>query len=191
MQTRYWLLLLLLPYGISTQAVADEAEFYLSNESLQGRYVTGADVIGLSAANLGAEVFINDEDDVSAAVDLSFVGQPAGIAPLTFSVGPKIYAATLDIFDDNFAAGAVGGSAAYQLPLRYPVQLMGQFFYAPEIITFGDADDIYDLILRIQTPLTDRVTGFIGYRRYVADIEDVDDDHELDNNFHIGASLQF
>ena len=189
MQTKHWLLLLLC--GVSAQAIADDAEFYLSDQSLQGRYATGADIIGLSTANLGVEAFVNEEDDASAAVDLSFFGQPAGMSQLTFSVGPKIYAATLDIFDDNFAAGAVGGSATYQLPLQYPVYLMGQFYYAPKITTVGDADDIYDLILRIEAPFTDRVTGFIGYRRYVADIEDVEDDHDLDNNFHIGVRFQF
>lgn len=190
MQTRYWLLLLLC--GVSAQAMPDDsAEAYLSDESIQGRYVTGADVIGLDAAQLGLEALVNDNDDVSVAADLGFYGRPAGISALTFGVGPKIYAATLDIFDDNFAAGAIGGFAGYQLPLRYPVQLTGQFYYAPKITTVGDADDLYDFIVRVETQFTDRLTGFIGYRRYVADLEDVNDDHDLDNNFHIGVRLLF
>jgi hypothetical protein len=190
MRTRYWLLTVLC--SISMHAYAqNNAELYLSDESLQGQYATGADLIGLRAGELSAAVFINEEDDVLAAVGLNFTGQPvSSMSPWTFSAGPKLYASTLDIFDDNFAALAVGATAGYVPPIQWPVQLTGQFYYAPKLFTAGDVKDLMDFIGRIELPFAERLTGFLGYRLLQADLED-GGDHELDDNFHLGVRFYF
>ena len=171
---------------------ADEAEVYLSDQSLQGRYATGADLIGLPAAGLAVEAFINEEDDLLGAVELEFAGRPAGTSPWTFSAGPKLYAANFDAidFDDGFVAAAVGGTASYALPIQIPAQLTGQLFYAPKITSFGDADDVLDYIIRVEMEFLPQVMGFLGYRLLEADLDD-GGERELDDNFHIGVSLIF
>lgn len=189
MRIKIWLFLTLC--GISTCAIADEAELYLSDESIQGRYTTGASLIGLDAGELGAEVFVNEQDDVSAAVDLNFIGQPAGLfSPWTFGAGPKLYTTTLDIFDENYAAVAIGASAGYALPLKIPVTLTGQYYYAPKITTIGDAEDLSDFMVRIETQFLGDLTGFLGYRLFEADLDD-SNDHDLDDQVHIGVRLAF
>lgn len=171
---------------------ADEAEFYLSDESLQGRYATGADLVGLPTGGLAAEIFVNEEDDVLGAVALDFAGRPAGVSSWRFSAGPKLYAANFDAidFDDGFFAAAVGATASYALPVQIPAQLTGQFYYAPKVTSFGDADDLTDYIVRVETQFVPRVTGFLGYRMLEADLDD-GGERELDDNFHIGVSLTF
>jgi hypothetical protein len=190
MPKKIWLWLALC--GISTCAVADEAELYLSDDSVQGRYITSAGRIGISTGELGAELLINEQDDVSAAVDLSFIGAPAGMTSWTFSAGPKLYAATLDAFsvDENYAAVAIGASAAYALPLKVPVQVTGQYYIAPKITTVGDAEDLSDFIIRVETQFSESVTGFLGFRLLRTDLED-STDHDLDDQVHIGVRLAF
>lgn len=175
-----------------TPLYADEAEFYLSDQSLQGRYVTGSDLVGMQAGSLAAEVFINEEDDVLGAVALDFAGRPAGMPSLRFSAGPKLYAANFDAidFDDGFVGAAVGGTASYALPVQIPAQLTGQLYYAPKITTFGDADDLMDYIVRVEMKFVPQVMGFLGYRLLEADLDD-GGERELDDNFHIGVSLNF
>jgi hypothetical protein len=188
MQLRHWLWIALC--GVSMHAYADHAELYLSDESLQGRYATGADLIGLRAGELSGELFINEEDDLSGAVGLGFAGNPAGVSPWTFSAGPKLYAATLDVLDDNFLAVAVGGAAAYDIPVQVPARLTGQINYAPKITTIGDAKDLVDFILRIEMDFVERVAGFLGYRLLEADLED-GGDYELDDDIHVGVRFLF
>jgi hypothetical protein len=178
-------------FGVSMQVHADEAELYLSDESIQGRYATGADLVGLEYGELSAELFANEADDVLGAVGLEFAGMPAAQLPFRFSAGGKLYAATLDVFDDNFLSLAVGGEVAYLLPVQIPARVTGQFFYAPKIITFGDADDLVDLILRLEADVIPRVTGFLGYRLLEADLDDGGGEHELDDNIHVGVRYSF
>lgn len=189
MKLKQWLALALC--SVSMHASADHAELYLSDESAQARYATGADLIGLRHGQLAAEVFINEEDDLLGALALDFTGTPAGVSRWTFSAGPKIYAATLDIIDDYFVAGAVGAKAAYLISSNRRVQLTGQFYYAPKILTSGDAEDLTDFILRIEMDFVERATGFVGYRLLEADLDDGDGEHELDDDIHIGVRLSF
>jgi hypothetical protein len=175
---------------LGPQAWADDAEIYVSDESLQGRFVTGADLIGLQTGNLGFEAFINEEDDLLGAVSLDFIGAPAGSTQWVFSAGPKLYLGSLDIVDDSFIGVAAGASASYAFEYLRPLWVTGQFYYAPKITTAGDADDLMDLILRLETQFVDQVTGFLGYRLFEADLEN-GEDYELDDNIHLGMRISF
>jgi hypothetical protein len=188
MKLRFWLLVTLC--AISMTARADHAELYLSDEALQGRFAAGADLIGLREGDLAAELFVNEQDDFLGTLGLDFTGRPAGVTPWMFSAGPKLYGAALDIDDDNFLAVAIGAKADYALPVGRPVFLSGQFYYAPKITTVGDADDLMDFIFRIEMEFIERVMGFVGYRFLEADLEG-GDDHELDDDIHIGARFIF
>jgi hypothetical protein len=189
MHIRYWLILGLA--GIALNVHADHAEVYLGDEALQGRYAAGADLIGLRAGELAAELFINEQDDLLGTLSLDFTGRPAGTSPWTFTAGPKVYGATLDVDDDNFLAVAPGVKATYAIDTAFrPIYLAGQFYYAPEILTTGDADDLTDFIIRAEMDFIERVTGFVGYRLLEADLED-GGDHDLDDDIHIGVRFVF
>lgn len=190
MKKKFGFALALCCVGVSSPAFADNAELYVSDESLQARYVTGADLIGLRAGNLTFDAFINEEDDLLGAIGLDFVGMTPSLDDWTFSAGPKIYAATLDVDDDDFLGVAAGGSASYALPVNWPSWVTGQFYYAPKITTTGDADDLMDFILRLETQFVERVVGFVGYRMLEADLED-GGDYDLDDDFHLGVRLSF
>jgi hypothetical protein len=188
MHTRGWLALALL--GVSINAYADEAELYLSTQSIQGRYVTGADLIGLGAGNLAGEVFTNEQDDVIGAVGLEFAGTPAGTSSVVLSAGPKVYGGTLDFVDDNFLAVAVGGKASAAVNAEQSMYLTGQFFYAPEIVSFGEAEKVMDLTLRLESEFVQNLTGFLGYRVFEVDLDN-NTEYELDEDVHVGVRYSF
>jgi len=176
-------------------AHADEAELYVADDAIQGRYATGADLIGLSTGNLAAEVFTNEEDDLLGTLGLEFSGAPAGISPLVFTAGPKLYVATLDFLDDSFATVALGGKASYEISshvpqMQIPTYVSGQLYYAPKILSFGEADHLTDFIIRLEAEFVPSLTGFFGYRLLQADLED-SGDYELDDDIHLGLRFNF
>lgn len=193
MHSRSLLALVLL--GASVPAHADEAELYIADDAIQGRYATGADLIGLGTGNLAAEVFTNEQDDLLGTVGLEYSGVPAGISPWVFTVGPKMYLATLDFVDDSFASVALGGKASYEISslvnqIQIPTYVSGQFYYAPKILSFGEADHLTDFIVRLESEFVPNLTGFVGYRVLEADLED-SGDYELDDDFHLGLRFNF
>ncbi|MGI8738967.1 MAG: YfaZ family outer membrane protein [Gammaproteobacteria bacterium] len=191
MHSRSWLALALV--GISVSAHADEAELYIADEAIQGRYATGADLIGLSTGNLAAEVFTNQEDDLLGTLGLEFSGMPGAMSPLVITAGPKLYLATLDFLDDSFTTVAIGGKARYAIDTQItgiPAFVSAQYYYAPEILSFGEADDMQDFIVRLEAEFVPNLTGFFGYRLLEADLED-SGDYELDDDIHLGLRFNF
>jgi hypothetical protein len=57
--------------------------------------------------------------------------------------------------------------------------------YAPDILTFGQSDRIFDWHARAELPLTKSISGFVGVRFLQFDTRP--GDRELDKKVHIGV----
>jgi hypothetical protein len=68
--------------------------------------------------------------------------------------------------------------------------IVGSLFYAPEIFTFGDADDVWDANARFEVRFLQNITGFVGYRFIDFDREEGGDD-EVVNSFQFGLRFAF
>ena len=96
--------------------------------------------------------------------------------PLSLSIGGKAYAAFLDDPSDDVFAIAPGVEGRYALPFGLPAAVVANVFYAPEIITFGEADNVLDFNVRFEVQATSRLVGFVGYRLLEFDRDDGDED---------------
>jgi hypothetical protein len=61
-------------------------------------------------------------------------------------------------------------------------------FYAPDIVTFGVADNIKDVSLRLMTRLRSGTDVFVGFRAFEIDMPV---DREVDDNLHVGFRRSF
>lgn len=179
------LLVLLLLSMCSAAASAGDLEIALNQDAAQLGYKTG-----FGTGNFDFGVFFNEDDDLLGSVGLTVAGVPAGETPLTFALGTRLYAATLDIPDADVLALSLGGQVRYTIPSNMPMHLLAGVFYAPDITTFNDADEFLDFVVRFEVEFVPRTSGFIGYRLLEADT-DSQGSHELDDNLHVGISLHF
>jgi hypothetical protein len=61
-------------------------------------------------------------------------------------------------------------------------------FYSPDIVTFGQADNIKDGSLRLMTRLRSGTDVFVGFRVFEIDLPV---DREVDDNLHVGLRRSF
>ena len=61
-------------------------------------------------------------------------------------------------------------------------------FYAPDIATFGTADNVKDRSIRFMTKLRDGTDVFVGFRAFEIDLPI---DREVDDNLHVGFRRSF
>jgi hypothetical protein len=176
--------------GVSTIARAAGFEVALSTESAQLSLGFDSSTIGYGGAEISVGGFFNDDDDVMGSLGFMVSGVPAGEQPFSFELGAEFYVAGVDKPDQDFQALALGGGARYHIPANTPMSLGAQLLYAPNITTFGDADDLLDFTVRYQIDLLPSASAFLGYRRLQADL-DRDDNYKLDNNVHLGIRLIF
>jgi hypothetical protein len=164
-------------------------EIALSEESVQLRYVRPRLQGNIEAAQLGFGLFLNEERDIVASSNYYVEASRLRFDRLTILVGPVAYAALLSEENTDVFALAMGAEARFRL-LRDPeVTIVGRAVYAPDILTFGSADNVWDVIGRAEIPITDRVTGFGGFRLFEIDL--VQGKTELEESVHLGLRYLF
>ncbi len=80
---------------------------------------------------------------------------------------------------------APGAEARYALPMA----VVANIFYAPEIITFGEADDILEFNVRYELQVASRAVGSVGYR--LLDVDRDNGDDQAVENVQLGLRLAF
>jgi hypothetical protein len=91
----------------------------------------------------------------------------------------------LDIF-----SLAPGVEARFTIPVKIPMYLTGKLFYGPEILTFGDAGNMYDFEARYEIGFFQRTIGFIGYRVLHYDVKRSNNPDVIDD-IYVGVRISF
>jgi hypothetical protein len=179
----------MLPHDADAQG-RHYGEVSVSEDSMQLRYVRPMSPPGdIEAGQLGFGLFFNEERDIVASANYYVDASALRINRLSVLIGPVAYAALLSEENTDVFAMALGAEARFRL-LRDPqVTIVGQAVYAPDILTFGSADNVWDVIGRAEIPITDRVTGFGGFRLFEIDL--VQGKTELEESVHLGLRYRF
>jgi hypothetical protein len=164
-------------------------EFYISDDAMQAQYVRMLDLGELGETQVRGGFFYNEDRDLIATGDLlTSVGDDVGVRDLEVRVGTRVYGAFLAPEDqDTFGVG-LGGEAQYFLNSARTTSVTLALFYAPDIATFGTADNVKDASLRIMSRLRNGTDIFAGFRSFEIDMEP---DREVDDNMHVGFRRSF
>ena len=92
------------------------------------------------------------------------------------------------IFDGT--ALAVGGFARYTLPNADRYNIGGYVYYAPDVTSFGDQTEYYELGVRLGYSVLRDGDVYLGLRRIEAEYKGFGG-FKLDSGLHIGLELRF
>lgn len=164
-------------------------EAYLSEDAMQVLYGRRMDIGELGRNDARVGVFINEERDLIGIADMLFrVGEQRRRPYWSLEVGPRAYGALLAVENQDIFSIGLGGRLSYRLGRTRGSAVSLIAFYAPDIVTFGNADNIKDVSVRLETRLSDTTDLFIGYRMFELDLEV---DREVDDNMHLGVRHRF
>jgi hypothetical protein len=164
-------------------------EFYISNDALQALYVRDLEFPELGPTEVRGGFFYNEDRDLIGLADLLLlVGDEVDVRRLDLRVGTRLYGAFLAPEDEDVFGVGLGGEAEYFFNRARTVSVKLGFFYAPDIATFGDADNVKDVSLRLLTRLRDGTDVFVGFRNLEFDLPV---DREVDDHVHVGFRRSF
>ncbi len=181
-------LVLLISSSMSHAAGLDLA---LSNESANLSLLFNAPgTVNSSQMSLGA--IFNDYDDLVMYASVMATG-PSQYNEDYYSLGAglKVYAGSLDS-DQSIGALAIGGRFGVVLfahPVN-PVDFVFEGFYAPGITSTGDTESMMEVSGHLALEIVRSARAYVGYRLMKADTKDFDN-VEIDDNVHIGISIDF
>jgi hypothetical protein len=176
--------------GRDRVATLDHAvELYISDDALQAQYVRALDLGELGPTEMRIGFFYNEDRDLIGVGDLlANVGDDVGVRSLEVRVGTRVYGAFLAPEDQDVFGIGVGGEAQYFFGSARNTSVTLSLFYSPDIVTFGQADNVKDGSLRLMTRLRSGTDIFVGFRVFEIDLPE---DREVDDNLHVGLRRSF
>ncbi len=155
-----------------------------------------------SGSELAIGAFVNEGSDVIVSGTLMASGlRQTDISQYNLGAAVKILGAQIDIDEADVVAGedaqtlgalALGFKFGVLLnPSRTaPVEAGLEGYYAPNITSFSDAQNYFELAARLQMDIIPQAKAYVGYRRIRADTR-LYDSLELDGSLHVGIRLTF
>jgi YfaZ precursor len=181
---------------LAQDLVGDSAigEVAFSDETVQLRYRdAGKNVDVGSGSRASAALFLSEERDIVFFGDLLFPGGD-GTDRVQLLFGPRVYVALLEDENSDVLSLSLGAEARVEVSSDGKLAVSAQAFYAPDILTFGTADNVTDLSARIEFELQPRLTVFGGMRWFEFElIEEIDgqDERTLQEELFAGISWKF
>jgi hypothetical protein len=169
---------------------ASRGEVALSNDTLQIRYIGSGDVVGVDEGHLVGTVLLSEERDFVLSGGL-LVPADLGIRRLQVSFGPQLYAALLQDENDDVMAISIGTEARFFIDPSRELAIAGQAHYAPDILTFGSADNLTDLSARVELGVAERLQAFAGMRWFEFDLTEGGGERTLQEEIFVGIGYQF
>jgi hypothetical protein len=180
----------------ATQALAQRdtrgstAEVALSNDTLQLRYLANGNRVGVQGSQLTGGVFLGEERDFVLNAGLLFPAD-LGIRRLNISFGPQVYAALLQEENDDVMAVSIGTEVRFFIDPSRGLAVSGQAYYAPDILTFGTADNLTDLSARVELNVAEQLQAFAGMRWFEFDLTDGSGERTLQEEVFVGLGYRF
>jgi hypothetical protein len=144
-------------------------ELSLSDEAGELRYRSPTSIAGQENTEVSYALFLSEDRDLVGSAALLF-DTDLDFGPLQFRLGPQAYAALLDEENEDVFALAIGASVRFDIIKSRGIAVVGSANWSPDILTFGSADNLTDFMARAEMRLSDRVTGFAGYRWFRLDL---------------------
>jgi hypothetical protein len=167
-----------------------DVDLSITDDALQALFTRDAGAVGLPGQELSLGLLLSEDRDIVGTAQVMVPATVNTSLPVTFKFGGKALAGLLDEGDD-VVAFAPGAEARFNLSAGRPMAVVGNIFYAPDILTFGNADNVLDFNVRYEVGFTDRATGYAGYRVLTFDRDPGRGEDDIAEGLQIGVRFAF
>lgn len=178
--------------AISSVAVADTLDINLSNSAAQFKYSMSSGIAGKS--DVFASFMYNEANSLLGEAGLLVLNEEGSVPGLSIGIGAKGVVASLNKIAPNrklVSGVALGGQVRFEVPADRRFAFVGEYHYAPKIISFGDAERYYQGAVRAEYSISALTQAYIGYRTTKFFLVNNPVNGVLDNGSHIGVRLSF
>jgi len=174
--------------------VNQSVEAYVSGKTIDVQYYRELRVEDFGVVQASAGALYNEQRDLVGVFDaLWYLGDEARQREIEVSVGTRVFAAFLNQENEDTLGVGFGGEAEWFFNQKRRSSLRLSAFYAPDILTFGIANNIRDYAIDLKTRIGDKTFAFVGFRHLEVDTvsEAVSGNRNLDDEVHIGFRRTF
>jgi hypothetical protein len=178
--------------SVSSVSVADTLDVNLSNSAAQFKYGVTSGIAGKS--DLFASFMYNDSNSLLGEAGLLVLNEEGSVPGLSLGVGAKAVVSSLNKVAPSrklVSGVALGAQVRFEIPTDRRFAFVGEYHYAPKIISFGDSERFYQGAVRAEYSISALTQAYIGYRNTKFFLINNQPSGVLDNGPHIGIRLSF
>lgn len=169
---------------------ANTLDLNFSNESVRAQYSQEINSSAQGHKEMGVGLLYNTNDNVMFDTWFQITDEAGSKAPgLDAGVGFKGYVGQTET--QEYMAVAIGGELLYRPVQNNRMLFQAGLFFAPGIVTFLDADNLWDANLRIGFEILPTALAYIAYRSIRVNFEVAEDEEEIDRGVQLGLELRF
>jgi hypothetical protein len=153
---------------LSGSAMADMLDVNLNNNTAQFQFSTANGVEAQGNADLHAGLLYNNRKSFLVNAGVMVQNSLEGAPGISVGVGMEALAAVIKDnppLKSNASALALDALVRYSPPSASQVGIAGEFHYAPNILTFGDAVRYSQGTVRLEYELAPQSMVYVGYRK--------------------------
>ncbi len=189
------IMLALAPVAAQAQSTTDylrgsDVDLSINQDALEAIFTRDARAVGLPGQDLSLGLLLSEDRDIVAHGAVMVPTSVDAGLPVTFRFGGKAIFGLLEGGDDVVAL-APGAEARFNLRAGRPMAVVGNIFYSPDILTFGNADHVVDANVRYEVGFPDPATGYVGYRYLNFDRNSGGGDDDIVNGLQVGVRFAF
>jgi hypothetical protein len=167
-----------------------EVAVALSNDTLQLEYISSGKLVGVDNSRFSGAFFLSEDRDIVLSGGLVFPVD-FDFGRLSVLLGPKAYAALLNLENNDVMAMSLGVELRFVLDKDLDLAVAGYAYYAPDILTFGSSDNLTDLSAQVEIPIAKQMKAFAGVRRFEIDLTEGGGTLTLQDEVFLGLGYRF
>ena len=167
-----------------------EVDVALSNDTLELRYITGGKKLGVEDSRFSGAFFLSEDRDIVLSGGLVFP-LDFNFGRLSVLAGPQVYAALLNEENNDVMAVSLGAELRFVINEKRDFAVAGRAYYAPDILTFGSADNLTDFSAQAEIEIADQMKAFAGMRWFELDLTEGGGTQTLQDEVFVGLGYRF
>ena len=173
----------------SSTAFADAIDVNLSSDVAQFEYTAPMGSVGQGKSALHMGLLYTDSNNTMGSVGVMVNDSYGYTTDVTFGVGVKAVVASVG--SEDAAALTIGGQMRLTPFSDKAFGLIGQIYFAPAIVTFGDAERYTEIGIRAEYEFMPQTAAYVGYRNIEFDAKAAGRDFTVDESVHVGVRVAF
>lgn len=159
---------------------------YFSDKVGSLKYERSSSVINIDSGRVNAGFLFSEERDTVFSSSVMLDSDSGLLSGVRLSFGGRGYVALLGVENADVFGVALGVEAEFIVPVKaLPLRLSASYFYAPDVLAFGDADRIFDWDVNVGLQIRDSVMVYTGVRYLQMDTRP--GKREVDDRLHVGV----
>lgn len=176
-------------FAVTLPLMARELDINVGSDLIRITYISPLEGADYGRKDITFGGFYNKDDNYFFDTSLLIIDEAGNKFPgLELGIGPKAYLGQTKT--EEYLTFGIAGLINYRLSSINRLILSGSGYFSPSIISFMDANQMWEFEVRAAYEIIPSANIYVGYRKIEVDVN-IPGERTVDDEFHFGFKMAF